>query len=115
MTHFIYKLFRQREWQEAVAAGAFYGSADDKRDGFLHFSAAHQVRATFDKYFSAEENPVLAAIDADRLGEALKWELSRGGEKFPHLYGVLKLAELHSVHAIAKGASGRPIFPPEIP
>jgi uncharacterized protein (DUF952 family) len=115
MRNFIYKLFRSQEWQAAKNAGEFRGSPDDLRDGFIHFSAAHQVRTTFDKYFPDQYNPILAAVDASRLGEALKWEMSRGGEKFPHLYGVLKLSHVRETFEIRRDASGRPIFPPEIP
>ena len=115
MSVFIYKLFRPQEWKAAKTAGEFRGSPDDLRDGFIHLSAAHQVRTTFDKYFSKEYNLVLAAIDAGCLGEALKWEVSRGGEKFPHLYGVLKGADVRATFEIRRDASGRPIFPPEIP
>jgi uncharacterized protein (DUF952 family) len=115
MEKFIYKLLRCEEWENAKAAGVFAGSPDDLRDGYLHFSAAHQVRTTFDKYFSGGHNPVLAAVDPAILGAALKWEVSRGGDRFPHLYAALKLSDVHAVFEIGKDASGQPIFPPEIP
>jgi uncharacterized protein (DUF952 family) len=115
MRVFIYKLLRSREWEATKKAEEFRGSPDDLRDGFIHLSAAHQVRTTFDKYFSDEYNPILAAVDASRLGDALKWEVSRGGEKFPHLYGMLKRADMRETFEIRRDASGRPIFPPEIP
>jgi uncharacterized protein (DUF952 family) len=115
MSEFIYKLFRAEEWRQAEKAKEFAGSADDLRDGFIHFSAASQLSTTFDKYFATEHNPILAAVDAGILGEALKWEVSRGGQKFPHLYGVLRLSDVHSIVEIRRDADGRPIFPPEIP
>ncbi len=114
MSETIYKLFRRGEWHSFQEFKEFHGSPDDKRDGFIHFSASHQVRTTFDKYFSAELNPILAAVDSTGLGETLKWEVSRGGQKFPHLYGVLRLADLRASFEIRKDAEGRPIFPPEI-
>jgi uncharacterized protein (DUF952 family) len=114
MTELIFKLFRNQEWRTAKSAGVFAGSSDDLRDGFLHFSTASQVRTTYDRYFSHEHNPILAAVDARALGEALKWEISRGGETFPHLYRALNVSEVHSACEIARDTNGRPIFPPEI-
>jgi uncharacterized protein (DUF952 family) len=114
MSGAIYKIARVREWKEAVNGGVFTGSVDDKRDGFIHFSTAAQVRATCDKHFAAEERLYLVAVDPDRLGSALKWEPSRGGQNFPHLYGTLPLALVHSVTEIQRGFDGKPIFPPEI-
>ena len=115
MSEFIYKLFRQKEWRDVQNAREYAGSADDLRDGFIHFSAASQVSTTFDRYFATEYNPILAAVDSEMFGDALKWEVSRGGEKFPHLYGVLKASDVYSMVEIRRDADGRPIFPPEIP
>lgn len=114
MSDTIYKLFRRGEWDSFQGSKEFHGSPDDLRDGFIHFSATQQLRTTFDKYFIMELNPILAAVDARRMGDALKWEVSRGGQKFPHLYGVLKLADVRASFEIRKDAHGRPIFPPEI-
>lgn len=115
MEKFIYKLFRRGEWDEAEKTGIFLGSPHDRRDGYIHFSDAHQVRTTFDKYFAGEDRPILAAIAAADAGKDLKWEVSRGGDKFPHLYGALDLKLVRAVHEIVRDASGSPIFPPEIP
>ena len=89
----IYKVFRADEWTEAREAGRFEGSTDDRRDGFIHFSPADQVRETVARHFadedgSVEDGLVIVGVDADRLGGDLKWESSRGGIEFPHLYGV---------------------------
>jgi uncharacterized protein (DUF952 family) len=73
------------------SAGVFRGSPDDRRDGFIHFSTAAQVRGTLEKYFAGESGLVLIAVAAGKLGAALKWEPSRGGALFPHLYGDLSL------------------------
>ena len=115
MTDRVYKIARQTEWEEIAHTGHFTGSADDRRDGYIHLSAAAQVRTTWDKYFRNENNLLLVALEAVRLGPALKWETSRGGEKFPHLYAALPIEWVHSVVPIRRDDDGRPIFPPEIP
>jgi len=88
----IYKILRAAEWQQAEGGGVFRGSPDDQRDGFIHFSTAEQAAGTYEKYFAGQPGLVLAAVDADVLGAALKWEPSRGGALFPHLYGDLPLS-----------------------
>jgi len=88
----IYKILFANEWREAKSEGRYRGSPDDKRDGFIHFSTAEQTLGTYEKYFSGRPDLMLAAIDADALGDALKWEPSRGGALFPHLYGDLPLS-----------------------
>ncbi len=85
----IYKVCSASAWREAERQGAFRGSADDRRDGFIHFSTASQVAGTVAKHFAGQTGLFLIAVDTDALGEALKWEPSRGGELFPHLYGEL--------------------------
>jgi uncharacterized protein (DUF952 family) len=87
----IYKLCSQTEWAAAVAAGSYAGSADDARDGFIHFSTAAQLGATAAKYFAGRTDLVLLEVDAGLLGGALRFEPSRGGDLFPHLYGALPL------------------------
>jgi uncharacterized protein (DUF952 family) len=85
----IFKILQRQAWDEAVALGVYRGSPDDARDGFIHFSTASQSRGTAAKYFAGQPDLVLVAVAAEQLGEALKWEPSRGGELFPHLYGEL--------------------------
>lgn len=114
MTRLVYKLFRQSEWQEAMRSGIFAGSPDDRRDGFIHLSAAGQVRGTFEKYFAREVEPVLVAFDADRLGSALKWEASRGGVLFPHFYGTLDMSAAIATTQVRR-EDGVTAFPGEIP
>jgi len=87
----IYKLCSRAEWAAAVAAGSYAGSAADARDGFIHFSTAAQLEATAAKYFAGRTDLVLVEVDATRLGPELRFEPSRGGDLFPHLYGVLSL------------------------
>jgi uncharacterized protein (DUF952 family) len=115
MAGLVYKILRAAEWSAAQAPGAFTGSRDDLRDGFIHLSAAHQVRAVCSRHFQGENDLVLLAIDPAALGPALKWETSHKGEAFPHLYGSLSLALVSSVAEIRRRADGRLIFPSEIP
>ena len=88
----IYKGLRGAEWAEMQRSGAFNGSPDDVRDGFIHFSTRDQLHATIERHFAGESDLVVLEVDADRLGESLKWEPSRGGALFPHLYAELPLA-----------------------
>jgi uncharacterized protein (DUF952 family) len=85
----IYKLLAATEWAAAEAAGRYDGSAVDRRDGFIHFSGADQVVQTADRHFGAQPGLVLLAVDPERLGGGLRWEASRGGALFPHLYGAM--------------------------
>lgn len=93
----IYKISPASAWREAERQGLFRGSADDLRDGFIHFSTASQVEGTARKHFAGQVGLFLIAIDADTLGDALRWEASRGGELFPHLYGDLDLGHVIAV------------------
>jgi len=102
----VYKIFRASEWRDAAAAGVFAGSADDRRDGFIHLSAAQQVAGTLARHFPGEAGLVLAAIPAARLEPALRWETSRGGALFPHLYGVLPVAAVSARWLLAVDADG---------
>ena len=93
----IYKICSASAWREAERQGTYTGSADDNRDGFIHFSTAPQVAGTAAKFFSGQTGLFLVAIDADLLGDELRWEPSRGGELFPHLYGDLDLGAVTGV------------------
>lgn len=106
----IYKILRRPEWDAFRAAGITAGAPVDLADGFIHFSTAAQVAETAAKWFAAESDLVLVAIDADRLGEALKWEPSRAGALFPHLYRKLSIAEVVWDKSLPLGAAGH-IFP----
>lgn len=115
MAGLVYKVLRRAEWSAAHATGVFGGSPADARDGFIHLSAAHQVRGVCDRHFAGEDDLLLLTIEADRLGPVLKWETSHKGEAYPHLYGTLPLALVHSVTEIGRGDDDRLRFPPEIP
>jgi uncharacterized protein (DUF952 family) len=88
----IYKICTVEEWTEAQRNGRFIGSEVDRRDGFIHFSTKEQVAETAAKHFAQLTGLVLVKVDADQLGSSLKWEPSRGGALFPHLYTPLDAA-----------------------
>jgi uncharacterized protein (DUF952 family) len=87
----IYKICEREAWRDAERVGAYGGSDADRRDGFIHFSTAAQLAGTAAKHFAGQAALMLIAVDDGRLGPTLKWEPSRGGELFPHLYGPLSL------------------------
>ena len=101
MIAIVYKILSASEWREAERAGVYRGSTDDKRDGFIHFSTAEQTFGTYEKYFADKPDLMLAAIDAGALGSALKWEPSRGGALFPHLYGDLPFSAIRWSRVLA--------------
>jgi uncharacterized protein (DUF952 family) len=107
----IYKICSAELWRQAQGAGLFAGAPLDLADGFIHFSTAMQVAETAAKHFSGAIDQVLVAVDAASLGGALKWEPSRGGNLFPHLYGSLPLAAVLWVEPLPLGADGRHVFP----
>jgi uncharacterized protein (DUF952 family) len=90
----IYKIFLQIEWNEMLANRCFSGSVDDKRDGFIHLSTSIQLAETLSKHFHGQDSIVVAEVDAEKNSELLKYEFSRGGNKFPHLYGNLELSSI---------------------
>ncbi|MGC9420733.1 MAG: DUF952 domain-containing protein [Rhodovulum sp.] len=106
----IYKIFRRAEWDAFRAVGRTAGAPVDLADGFIHLSTAEQVTGTAEKHFAGESDLVLVAVEADRLGAALKWEPSRGGALFPHLYRELTAADLVWDKSLPLGATGH-IFP----
>ncbi len=106
----IYKIFRRAEWDDLVAKGQTLGAPVDLTDGYIHFSTAAQVMQTAAKHFAQESNLVLVAVAADALGSDLKWEPSRNGALFPHLYRPLRLSEVTWDKALPLGATGH-IFP----
>lgn len=107
----IYKICERAAWEEAEAAGQYAGSAVDRRDGFIHFSAAAQLPGTAAKHFAGLRHLMLVAVDAEALGHALKWESSRGGELFPHLYAALPLSAVLWARPLADEIEGRRAFP----
>lgn len=110
MPMLIYKIFRRPEWNAFRDAGETLGAPVDLADGFIHFSTAAQVTETAAKHFATESDLVLVAVNVDVLGAALKWEPSRGGALFPHLYRPLQLREVVWDTSLPMGISGH-IFP----
>jgi uncharacterized protein (DUF952 family) len=108
----IYKICSRELWQAAEQAGRFEGASIDLADGFIHFSTAEQARETAAKHFAGQADLVLVAVEEDRLGAALKYEVSRGGALFPHLYAPLDLAAVAWAKPLPFGPSGRHEFPP---
>ncbi len=106
----IYKILRRPEWDAFRAAGMTAGAPVDLSDGFIHFSTAGQVAGTAAKHFARESDLVLVAVSPAALGEALRWEPSRGGALFPHLYRTLRLSEVVWDKSLPLGATGH-IFP----
>jgi len=107
----IYKICERASWRLAEQTGTYRGSAADARDGFIHFSMAAQLAATMAKHFAGHRDLLLVAIDGNALGAALKWEPSRGGELFPHLYAALPLTAVRWTKPVPDEVSGRRILP----
>ena len=97
----IYKVCSKGVWEEMRQRASWNGSAADLRDGFIHFSTEAQLEGTVRKHYVGQPDLKLLAIDADRLGDALKWETSRGGDLFPHLYGPLPISTVLSAQDLA--------------
>ena len=106
----IYKIVSETAWRAAERAGAFDGVPVDLADGFIHFSTAAQVEETAAKHFASQSGLLLVAFDAESLGEALKWEPSRGGALFPHFYAPLDPRAAASVRPLPLRTDGRHDF-----
>lgn len=111
---YIYKIMPAADWAAAEAAGLYEGSAHDRRDGFIHFSTAEQAAETAAKHFAGQSDLRLLAVDPLPLGDALKWEPSRGGSLFPHLYAALPCTAVVAVHDLPLDERGRHRFPPQM-
>ena len=106
----VYKIVSTGEWTEAEAAGVFAGASVDRADGFIHFSTAEQAADTAAKWFAGRGDLTLAAIDAEALGGDLRWEPSRGGALFPHLYAALPMSAVVWSRPLPLGSDGRHVF-----
>jgi uncharacterized protein (DUF952 family) len=105
----IYRMCLRPEWELAVRSGVYTGSSQDRADGFIHFSTAAQLSESARRHRSGQSNLVLLAVDPDALGESLRWEPSRQGALFPHLYGPLPIAAVRSVSGLPLGPDGVPL------
>ena len=107
----IYHMCKRAEWEAARAAGSYAGSSQDAADGFIHFSSAAQIVGSAAKHRTGQSDLVIIEVDVDALGAALKWEESRGGQLFPHLYGKLTVGAVRRVAPLPLGVDGRHLFP----
>lgn len=106
----IYKIFREGEWAALCHDGETLGAPIDRADGFVHFSTAEQLLETAQKHFAGETGLVVLRLDETLLGKALRWEPSRGGQLFPHLYRPMRLADVHWARPMG-AASGQHMLP----
>jgi uncharacterized protein (DUF952 family) len=112
MSEVIYHICPAEAWAAAVPAGRYDGTEDDRRDGFIHFSTAAQVQESARRHRAGQAGLVLVSVEAGRLGDWLRWEASRGGAPFPHLYGTLSPDEALEVVELPLGPDGEHVFPP---
>lgn len=110
----IYKISPRALWRRAEDIGRFEGAPIDRSDGYIHFSTGAQVAETAARHFAGAEDLVLVAVEAEDLGPALRYEPSRGGDLFPHLYADLDLKAVRSVSDLPLGADGRHVFPGDL-
>lgn len=107
----IYYMCRRAEWDTARSSGRYSGSSQDAADGFIHFSTAAQIVESAAKHRAGQDDLVLIEVEAAALGDALRWEPSRGGQLFPHLYDALPFDAVRRVAPLPLGAHGRHVFP----
>ncbi|AYC99527.1 DUF952 domain-containing protein [Neorhizobium sp. NCHU2750] len=115
MTDTVYKIVPDSIWRDAKAAGVFEGAEIDHRDGYIHFSTGAQARETARLHFSGVAGLMLVAVNVLALGEALRFEPSRGGDLFPHLYGTLPLSAVLWEMPLLIGVDGQHAFPEKMP
>jgi uncharacterized protein (DUF952 family) len=107
----IYKIVPAALWREAEVAGVFRGAPVDVADGFIHFSTSEQVAETAAKHFAGRSDLLLVRVEAEVLGDNLKWEVSRGGALFPHLYAELPLSDVVATEPLPLAEDGKHRFP----
>jgi uncharacterized protein (DUF952 family) len=107
----IYKILTDDLWRQARARGSLLGTPVDLADGFIHFSTAAQVRETAARHFKGLADLVLLGVDPESLGDALKWEPSRGGDLFPHLYVPLPVTAVKTERALELDTDGVAVLP----
>ncbi len=109
----IFKILRPAEWAALERDGEIAGAPVDVADGFIHFSTAEQLPETLARHFAGAEGLIVAAFDADALAVALRWEPSRGGALFPHLYAPLRRSDVLWTRPAPLGSDGVHVLPPE--
>ena len=110
----VYKIEDKSKWDEALANGVYKGAPIDLADGFIHFSTARQLRETAARHFGGRQGLIVAGIDTRLLGPQLKWEVSRGGALFPHLYTVLDMKAVVRTYDLVLDENGNHVFADEI-
>lgn len=113
MSERVYKVCPEQDWVRACATGHHEGSADDKRDGYIHLSTREQLAGTLAKHYRGQAGLLLVAFDAAALAPGLRWEPSRGGALFPHLYAALPASMALAVMPLALGPDDVPLLPEE--
>ncbi len=113
-TQRVFKIATRATWEAACQEGIFPDTHDDRRDGFIHLSALHQLAGTLAKHFKDQVNLMLIEFDADALGGDLRWERSRGGDLYPHLYAPLPTAAASAVRSLQLDSKGMPVVPEEL-
>lgn len=113
MKNIIYKIFRKTEWRNFQSENIFIGSVHDKRDGFIHMSESFQLMGTLNKHYRDSKTIILAQFDA-KLLQGVKWEISRSGEEFPHIYGALTASALKQYWTLEAGENNRFTLPKNI-
>lgn len=106
-TDSVFKIFTPSEWAAFSASSVFKGSPLDIADGYIHLSAAPEMQGTLDKWYTSGDNVIIAEIDMARIKDSVKWEVSRGGAKFPHQYGALTMDDILSQNVLTRNAKGR--------
>ncbi|MCC5996035.1 MAG: DUF952 domain-containing protein [Oceanicaulis sp.] len=104
--HLIYRIADPAALAAASAAGSYEGEAHDRADGFIHCSSLAQIAGTLEAHYAENRRLAVAVIDTNELGNTLKWEASRGGELFPHIYGPLPFSAVRAVHLITRSENG---------
>ena len=110
----MYKVCERSLWESAVADGVFHGAEIDLADGFIHFSAANQVVETVAKHFAGRAGLVLISVPTNSFGETLRWEKSRNGDLFPHLYAPLETSRATRVDDLPLDENGEHRFPADL-
>ena len=110
-TKLIYHICQENEWDTARVSGSYTGSSQDHKDGFIHFSSGAQIIESARKHRAGQDNLILLEVDGDKLGPSLQWELSRNGEKFPHLYGKLPVETVTRSFKLKLNIGGNHAFP----
>jgi uncharacterized protein (DUF952 family) len=111
MARLIYHMCKRLEWEAARLTGVYGGSSQDAADGFIHFSTSGQIVESAAKHRTGQADLVLIEVDAEALGDAVRWEQSRGGQLFPHLFGSLPVTAVRRVAPLPLGPDGRHLFP----